>query len=319
MGRLQRRAAQRHCGSCEMISEVLLDVATNLCANGLFVTILLAVGWISLRIRRRQTLLRFFGVDHSKRLVIYLSNLRIRPGKDGGAVGVDGVIRSYRGSTVTLEELTVAQKIRDLFTYGLPSPEKPGLFEKLLLADVEVQIARSPSNHRDLESSSSFITLGSPGYNVASAYIEQLPSAQTKFTHDNFAVDVKGIPPVGDPARGFIERIVDTAQNRCLFYVAGVAEIGTTGAGYFLASEWRKLHRKYGNSKSFVVMLRFDPQDYRKSQIVFERESSAGTLDMPSLQYIIDFIDSRPESGAAVDDDLFDASGTDSAAQPNDQ
>ena len=85
------------------------------------------------------------------------------------------------------------------------------------------------------------------------------------------AILVGGIPPITDASFGFVERLVDSEGKKNIFYAAGLSELGTAGAAHFLATEWARLHRKYGDSISFVVMLRIEPADFRRWSIVFER------------------------------------------------
>jgi hypothetical protein len=86
---------------------------------------------------------------------------------------VDGQLRSYRGSAAGFGEMFEANRFRDLFNYLLPSlSENPGILSKLLISDVQVQLLHSPLKQEQIERSSSFITLGSPAYNLASEFAE---------------------------------------------------------------------------------------------------------------------------------------------------
>ena len=53
---------------------------------------------------------------------------------------------------------------------------------------------------------------------------------------------------------GLVERLIDTRNNRYVFYVAGLSE--TARAAQFLALEWRQLASKFGDRTPFLVMLR---------------------------------------------------------------
>jgi len=303
----------------------LAGIAENLCADIVSLAVTVVLGWLLFMLTRRRRLLKFFGIEASRRIVIYLSNLRVKP---FGAIGIDDQERSYEGSTVAFYEMSVAERFRNLFTYILPSlSEKSGVLSKLLISDVQVEIS-SPLEHAQLEASSSFVTLGGPAYNGASDFVEKALHGRARFTlghvapathtgapaaqsADRFretfstlvsppgsptrsvltsgsgsapttasclplhgqdsAILVDDIPPITDTAFGFIERIVDHEQKRCVFYAAGLSELGTQGAANFLATEWARLYRKYGDGTSFLVMLRFDPADYKHWSIVFER------------------------------------------------
>jgi hypothetical protein len=307
---------------------MLAGVAVNVISEFIFWLILIAIAWILVFLTRRAKLLKFYGVNESRRIVIYLSNLRIM---SGGAIGIDGQRRSYQGSAAAFGEMMVANRFRALFNYFLPSlSDKPGVLNKLLISDVQVQLLHSPLNQGQIERSSSFITLGGPAYNAVSGFVEtelhsqarlefgqvnsyppgetmtrtevsaadsgdevpstfttvspwssipgsvsclprDEPDTQAEPRQTRPAILVEGVPPITDTTCGFVERIVDHEQKRCVFYTAGLSELGTVGAAHYLATEWASLHRKYGNDTSFVVMLRFEPTDYRCRAIVFER------------------------------------------------
>jgi hypothetical protein len=96
--------------------------------------------------------------------------------------------------------------------------------------------------------------------------------SQVRPNRAQHAIVVDDLPPFTDATLGFVERIVDHKQKRCVFYAAGLSELGTVGAADFLLKEWRRLHRKYGSDTSFVVLLSFEASDYKNWSIAFERE-----------------------------------------------
>lgn len=147
-----------------------LGILENLLADALFILLAVAAGWLYLYFTSRSKLLDFFDIDKTRRIVVYLSALKILP---GGSIGTDGIRRSFKGSTTTILEMQSAFKFRDLFNYLLPSlAEKPGLLNKILISDVIVDIQMSPDDKSQLEHSTSIITIGSPVYNVASDFVE---------------------------------------------------------------------------------------------------------------------------------------------------
>lgn len=248
---------------------MLETIIVNVLSDFLFLLIIVALGWILFVFTRRTQLLKFYGIDTSRRIVIYLSNLRVM---SGGAIGIDDQPRSYQGSAAAFGEMLVANRFRDLFNYLLPSlSDKPGVLSKLLVSDVQVQLLPSPLNQGQLEHSSSFVSLGSPAYNATSGFIERELHSRARFHQDGVAMMVEDVPPITDTTYGFVERIVDHEQRRRVFYAAGLSELATTGAAHFLVTEWARLYRKYGSDNAFVVMLRFDPMDFRRWSIVFER------------------------------------------------
>jgi len=84
------------------------------------------------------------------------------------------------------------------------------------------------------------------------------------------AIIVDGISPVIDSKTGYLERIYDHEKQRSLFCAAGISELATAGSTYYLKAKWQELNKKYGATKSFLVLLRFDSIDYRQSVVLFE-------------------------------------------------
>lgn len=249
--------------------EAIVSIIVNVVSDFIFVAVVILVGWTLFVATRRRQLLRFYGADASRRIVIYLSNLRVIP---GGAIGIDNLRRSYQGSTAAFGEMQVASRFRDLFNYLLPSlSERPGVLSKLLISDIQVQLQPSPLSRGEVDRSCPFVTLGSPAYNAASGLAETELNSRARFGEDCSTMVVGDVPPITDATYGFVERIVDRDQNRHVFYAAGLSELGTVGAAHFLATEWARLRRKYGYDTPFVVMLRFEPTDVRRWSIVFER------------------------------------------------
>ena len=248
---------------------MLESIGVNVLSDFVFLLFIIALGWVVLALTRRTQLLKFFGIDASRRIVVYLANLRV---ERFGAIGIDGRQRSYQGSAVPFREMLVANRFRDLFNYLLPSlSDRPGMLSKILISDVQVQLLTSPLSQEQLEPSASFITLGSPAYNAASGFVETELQSQARFNGDYSEISVANVPPITDVTYGFVERIVDHDKKRAVFYAASLGELGTVGGAHFLATVWARLHRKYGNDTPFLVMLRFEPTDYRRWSIVFER------------------------------------------------
>lgn len=154
------------------------NITGNIISDFLVLLIGLILGWLILTFSRRK-LLTFYGVHESRRMIIYLSNLRV---VRGGAVGIDGRLRSYEGAATAFLEMLGANRFRDLFNFLLPTlSESPGFLSKLLISDVQVQLAHSPLREGELERSFPFIALGSPAYNVASRFVEEQLHSRARF------------------------------------------------------------------------------------------------------------------------------------------
>lgn len=317
-------------------------IVENLCSDAIFIVIAIVTSWIWITLTNRRKLQQFFNTSITKRLVIYLSLIRVLP---FGTIGISGKKLSYQGHAVAYGEMRGASKIKDLFSFIVPKlVEVSQTIGKLFLSDVAIQTIVSPMEEGKLETQASFIAFGSSAYNVASAHIEGFEENIVKFRFgsekiaaiDNSkpnpiafsdtdpgvytlpgtvdvhsprpvtipsgvaldpeifsihsellhnAVDaeklgentpsailVEGVPPITDTTYGFVERIIDSEYTRALFYVAGLSEFSTAAASHYLAAQWLSLYGKYGANKSFIIMLRFDPSDFEKWSVVFERE-----------------------------------------------
>lgn len=282
----------------------IYGILENLIADIIFILIAAFIGWAIYHRTKHSKLLAFFGVRESRRIVVYLSNLRV---VSGGAIGIDGEERSYEGSATVFREMRIANRFRDLFNYFLPSiAEKSDLLSKLLISDVRVDLLNSPEDVARLEYTTSMISIGGPAYNIASSYVESLNetlvtsrlgkraqfSTQQTYTDQShlegdtgYAFDrqtsemenipsqiiVKDVPPITDALYGFVQRIYDRDRKRSIFYCAGMSELGTVGAANYLVTEWMRLYKKYNYHVSFLVMLRFESTDFTRWTIVFER------------------------------------------------
>lgn len=294
------------------------SIAENVFSDFVFLFLTILAGWCLFRFTRRKRLLKFFGINESRRIAIYLSELKL---EQGDASGIDNRFYSYTGSAVAFGEMQSANRFRDLFNYFLPSlSDVPNFLSKLLISDVHVQLQHSPASAGEIEYSTSLITFGSPAYNLASKFVEgklhskaqfglqkmalpdsdrtanlgimglvdtrdspspipsgtpipenrfELPLKPLQWTNQTI-INVEGVPPLHESTYGFIERIIDHENKRSVFYVAGISELSTVGAANFLMTEWGKLQQKFGNDKNFLVMLKFEPNDYRRWTKIFE-------------------------------------------------
>jgi len=248
--------------------EFATNVFAGVIANTTFAIILIFLGWIIFVFTKRKRLVNFYNIKNSKRIVIYLSTLFVQR---GGSLGYDKKPRGYQGVAVVLNEQLVANKFRDIMNYIMPSlSDHSSILSKILFSDIKVSILPSPTSIQEIDSSTTIISIGSPGYNIVSKFIEDHKKAICKFENDNTSFSVTNMPLIEDGLNGFVQKIYDEKSDRSFFYTAGISEIGTIGAAKFLANEWPRLYEKFGSKKSFLIMLRF--QDTEKWTIDFERE-----------------------------------------------
>lgn len=248
------------------------NIVTGFLANLFFAIFLIGIGWLIYYTTERRKLLVFFNILDTKRLVIYLSHLRI---VQGGSIGIDNLNRSYYGLAVVHNEQLYATKFKERFNYLVPSlGESPSFLSKIVFADITVSIIPSPLLASEIESSTSIISFGSPGYNIASAEVENNHNSIVRFVNNNMAIQVQNVAVMDNTSNGFIQRIVSnsTACKRNLFYVAGLTENGTIGAANYLIKNWKSLNKRYKKDESFIIVLSFPTDNMDNYSIALERK-----------------------------------------------
>lgn len=154
-------------------------IVDGVVANLIFVVFTIITGWTLFNLTERRKLLSFFGIGKSRKILIYLSKLKI---KLFGSVGVDGRERSFEGTAIAYGEMTEAMRFRDLFNFLLPSiSEKPNILSRILISDVNIQLLPSPDVSSQIEGSLPIVTIGSNAYNSISDYAENSQLSKIKF------------------------------------------------------------------------------------------------------------------------------------------
>ena len=92
-------------------------------------------------------------------------------------------------------------------------------------------------------------------------------------TADGASLHVEGAPEIiRDLRAAFVQRVIHPSTGQVAFYMAGLSALGTTGAVHFLANRWRWLHRRFGSTKPFCVVLQVTSDDARQHTVVEEIE-----------------------------------------------
>ena len=182
----------------------LLDNAyfQNVASEFIALLIIVVGGYLIHRFWGRRRLLRFFGIQKSKRIVLYLSNLQIVA---GGSLGTGGVARNYSGPALAVDEAAIASAYQRLFNLLIPGMDNlPGVLRWIFLSDVETVIGPSPRDLAQIERIGSIIAFGSPGYNSVSSWVESdLHSAGT-FQQNNSAVVISNVPAFTNISAAFL-------------------------------------------------------------------------------------------------------------------
>ena len=234
----------------------------------LFLILLIVVGWLYQYFSKRRKLFEFFNLENTKKLTLYLSHLRII---SGGAVGVDDIPRSFGESAIPLTETRLVSLFQRLFVSAIPGLDTlPGILKKIVISDIDLVIEPSPLDETTVDRETTIISLGSPGYNIASKHVEDTLNSIGKFIDQNSAIQTPGTSPYRDPLYSFVQRARNDSTGAIAYYAAGMSSLGTMGASYFLASKWSYLQGKYGNSQPFCIVLRISPEDYKRHSIISE-------------------------------------------------
>jgi hypothetical protein len=225
----------------------------NIVSNLLTLAIIGLVGWVVFIATRRRQVKRFFGVERSRGLRVYVSRLYI---KSGTSLGVDGVHRSFEGPAVTVYEAELIAKVQRFFDSVVPGlRQRWGPLRFLRWRDFDVIIEPSPVGKNEVRWDVPVLTTGSPGYNAASRAAEEDLGSIGRFANDNQALQIGDDPPILEPNCCFVQRAIDGANGRVAFYVAGPTELGTRYATNYLLRRWRDLARRYPDGQPFCIVL----------------------------------------------------------------
>jgi hypothetical protein len=245
------------------------ELGVNLLANFLFLIIILMLSGFIYFFSGRRALLQFFGAPKGGRVIIYLSHLRLLP---GGSVGVAGKQMSAQGTMVSYGEVEAARELQEAFRHPLPFFESPPEFlRNVFVADADVKVEVSPLGSNPVDAEASFVSLGSPAYNTASAIVQGKSSSRAGFENaERVGIKIAGVAPFYQLDYGFIQRIYLPDENRVMIYAAGLSEFATVNAARYLARNWRKLHKEHKGRDSFVILIQFDPANTLNPVVVLK-------------------------------------------------
>jgi hypothetical protein len=241
------------------------DVVTGVLGNFVFWLLFVVVAFVVFKIAKRKPLFSFFGIGDEKVIRIYISNLSVVAAADQS-----GTPRNYRGQAVVHNELLEATKLAKVFSALLPGfADKPGLLGSLSLSDVDAQILPAPPKQNTI-TSSSFVTVGSPGYNDVSGLVQSSFKSPIRFIEDNAKFSIGGVGVIGNPRQSFICRIPN--GKNFIFYVGGLGEGGTCAALYYLRTHWNELHREFIAKPCFYVLVEIQGVHYEHCRAVARNE-----------------------------------------------
>ena len=258
----------------------LTGVFANIIANILF----WVVGGLGLIILagRRHALKNFFGLSKSDEYTIYLSSYTIEKhtvkDRNGVSRGHEGIaIPEYEFQTIPILSSVISNAsksiIPDLFR---------GLIDLFWIRSLPmIRFVPSPKLLNDTPTSS-LLSVGGPKFNAVTDYYlrtrggvfftqykdEQLKRYRIVINSGNRKGEIIGADfQKSEFDIGYIQRFVDSETNATVILLAGLGVNGTRAAANYLATNWLKLHRRYG-IKDFGVAIKCpdfhkDPEGYR--------------------------------------------------------
>ena len=228
-----------------MLESLLVAVITSV------LLLALGGGWF---LWRRRRLLRLFGVGKGVGITIFLARLEVLP---WGSTGFDGQPRSFTGPVVTANEASAASRLGSIFEYLIPGLEnQPGLLKTLFTRDIVVRVEPSPMTAVQIPNQGTIVTVGSPAFNVVSAWVQQALNPLITFDQNNSSLLPFGQQPVIDVSQGMVQVLWDANHARRVFYVGGVSELGTVAAVLYLAKKWEELRTNLGSSQTYAAFVR---------------------------------------------------------------
>jgi len=225
---------------------------SNLAINILSAVILFVVGWLAWRATTRRKLADFFHTSDG--ITIYTSTLFVVP---GGSLDFRDVRRTCGGPAVPLAESEVATRLM-LVIQRFGSSALGGALKSVRFDDVDCHIAPSPARADDVSRSRTIVTLGSPGYNCVSEWVESSFDPLCRFAADMGSIDAPN-GPATNVHSGMLVRACHPTTGQVAYYAAGPSELATVTAANYLVENWRKLARHYPRSMPFCLVLQADP------------------------------------------------------------
>lgn len=255
------------------------DVAVNILSDIIFIALVAVVGiWWHQR-SKGQKVRMFWGLKPHQPLKICLSDPRWHP----TSKTQDGIERHQLGMGLVLPliEYRAVQKIADHFRFLIPGTgDLPEAFKRLFFAEHDVQIIPATADS-SWKGASSFVTIGSGAFNLASEEFEQRTNRTLSFNIRRRQInggDELTLIGLKAPWKEFdrstnrdgMLAIVAKAsfETSTAFYCAGFDEVGSAGAAYFLANNWQALTDQFG-SADFIVLLDFwGVQDFETPPVI---------------------------------------------------
>jgi len=192
----------------------------------------------------------------------FILGLRGKAGEDANRKGLKGKQPYYRGATFATADVNAALPLMKLLSHVVPE-------ERIRLAsNMEVDLGKVGESH--------WFIFGSESSNVLKGVLERSkPSFEFEWAPPNQRgywlirdlenencyrvrtptdLDIEAFNAQTD--YGVVQKIVDPANDRVYFLIAGLGSRATQGCGKYLAERWEDLLHEFGQEE-FGIVLRF--------------------------------------------------------------
>ena len=237
-------------------------------ANVVTLIVLYLVGRLVYRVVVRTNLKDFFHLGPSG-LVVYASRLAVMP---GGSLGRIGLPLSYGGDALPEYELESVNKIeRFLSGFHPTSNGSAGVLGQLRWQDTSLEVKLAPAAPGgNITEPGCLISIGSPGYNTVSQWIEtRFPDLAVFTATGEMAITGAGSSNSGEAF--IVQRAIVPDSEICVFYCAGLSVFGTTAAVDYLLANWKILHKRYEASVNFALIGETDSVTGLFKRIITEK------------------------------------------------
>lgn len=253
---------------CNFWSTPIGTIVLNVISNAIFLGLTIWASTALFKYLSRKRIQRFFGLNDSSKISIYVALIRTWEDK---AMSLRGDLMHFSSWAVAYDEFNEASKLRERFHFVVPAlSEKPGLLSKLFVSDVQVDVSPSVLKMEDIPLQNTIISVGGPICNLATEYIQNHTKSRVSLIDGKIVI--KGVTDYADGDVGVIQRLRD--NDRCLFLVAGLSTLSTVGALNYLSMHWDKLEQKHKDDE-FLLVLRFSTTDFRNViEVMFEKKLS---------------------------------------------
>lgn len=232
-------------------------ITAGFISNVIFLLFSVAGAYLIVMILRRKRLYRFYGINETRKVTIYISHFNIQL---GGAVDAYGQMRSFTGQAIPHKEMEGAMRLREKFSLPFPGlKSQHGILASFRLSDINCEIIPSPFSEVQVQLDHTIICIGSPGYNTASNVLQKNIQQKVIFARDGSSFNIDGLPSIVNPGQGVLARF--TNRGVSYFYLAGLSEYGTLSAIVYLRKHWVSLHKTYKGSTNFYVICEASGSD----------------------------------------------------------